>query len=118
MGNHGRIAPRPPEIRPLPSHKSQSGHLTGGGGGVVASCGVSSENLQEIVGLTTLGVVNADATAIRANSVKSNLMVMNMVDDLDYSSVRSLQRCGFPSSVCRDADFLLMLKATETPGSL
>ena len=37
MGHHGRTTAIPPNIRPLPSHLSQSGHLTGALGGSTGS---------------------------------------------------------------------------------
>jgi hypothetical protein len=44
MGIHGNIAPIPPAMRPLPSHKSQSGHATLFFGGLDANDGDTDDN--------------------------------------------------------------------------
>ena len=42
MGQNFKTVPIPPSILPLPSHRSQSGHFTGGGGGVESSASTES----------------------------------------------------------------------------
>ena len=55
-------APSPPAIRPLPSHRSQSGHFTSGGGGVVLpSSSVSSAKGAASSWIVARTLVNEDS---------------------------------------------------------
>lgn len=118
MGHQGAMTPKPPMMRPLPSHLSQLGHFTAGTGGVrSSSCGCSGsadsnkrdgddgDDIVILRGVDDLGTKVKPVVAVAATSTSTRnaqkretglvyLFVFSMVGWMDLYSLREEDRSG------------------------
>ena len=91
MGTHGRTAPNPPKMRPLPSHKSQSGHFTSG------------------VGSTALEAVTASSKALSSAEASLSSSVAKRTRELEgevHLVVIQADDAGATEKACADCSRL------------